>query len=141
MKKILSLIAVMLCAMVQLHADKIEVSTVLPDAGNPEHVYTMNNGGGIYANGLTAPTQTAENYGLFAFYEVEGKPGAYYIYSHSAKKWLTYTVASSYANKTNFVKMSDTKNTKAYFKVTNFSGDNYEIRPYTSSGSNNPFCS
>ena len=139
MKKILSLIAVMLCAMVQLHADKIEVSTILPDAGNPEHVYTMNNGGGIYANGLTAPTQTAENYGLFAFYEVEGKPGAYYIYSHSAKKWLTYTVASSYANKTNFVKMSDTKNTKAYFKVTNFSGDNYEIRPYTSSGSNDKY--
>ncbi len=139
MKKILSLIAVMLCAMVQLHADKIEVSTILPDAGNPEHVYTMVNGNGAYSNGLTAPTQTAENYGLFAFYAVEGKAGAYYIYSQTAKKWLTYTVASSYNNGKDFVKMSATKNEKAYFKLNNYSGDFYDIRPYTSSGSNDKY--
>ena len=139
MKKILSLIAVMLCAFVQLHADKIEVSTTLPDVGKPEHVYTMVNGNGAYSNGLTAPTQTAENYGLFAFYAVEGKAGAYYIYSQTAKKWLTYTVASSYNNGKDFVKMSATKNEKAYFKLNNYSGDFYDIRPYTSSGSNDKY--
>lgn len=139
MKKFFSLIAVLLCAVTQMQADKIEVSSTMPDVGRPEHVYTMVNGNGAYSNGLTAPTQTAENYGLFAFYAVEGKTGAYYIYSHSAKKWLTYTQAASYNNGKNFVKMSDTQNAKSYFKVTNYSGDLYEIRPYTTSGSNDKY--
>lgn len=139
MKKIFSLIAALLCASVQLQADKIEVSTTLPDVGKPEHVYTMVSGNGIYSNGLTAPTQTAENYGLFAFYAVDGKAGAYYIYSHSAKKWLTYTPAASYSNGKDFVKMADAKNEKAYFKVSNYSGELYEIRPYTTSGGNDKY--
>ena len=36
-------------------AEKIQPSTTFPDKGVPEHVYTMMNGNGVYANGLTAP--------------------------------------------------------------------------------------
>ena len=119
-------------------ADKVQPSVTMPDGGKPEHVYTMKNGNDVYSNALTAPTQTAENYGLFAFYEAEAD-GAYYIYSHTAKKWLTYTKAASYANGKDFVKFSDTKVEGAYFKVTNYAADNYELQPYTTSGTNDKY--
>ena len=139
MKKIFTLIAVALCVSAQVFADKVVASTVLPDAGKPEHVYTMKNANDVYSNALTAPTRTAENYGLFAFYAVEGKADAYYIYSTKAEKWLTYTAAASYNNGKDFVKMSATKGADDYFKVNNFSGDFYEIRPYTTSGGNDKY--
>ena len=116
-------------------ADKIESSATLPNAGKPEHVYTMMNGNNVYVSGLTAPTQNAANYGQFAFYAVSGVDGAYYIYSHTAKKWLTYVKAASYNNGKDFVKMSDAKEEGAYFKVNNYDGDLYEMQPYTTSGS------
>ena len=119
-------------------ADKVQPSATMPDGGKPEHVYTMMNGNNVYSNALTAPTQTAENYGLFAFYEAEAD-GAYYIYSHTAKKWLTYTKAASYSNGKDFVKFSDTKVEGAYFKVTNYAADNYELQPYTTSGTNDKY--
>ena len=119
-------------------ADKVQPSVTMPDGGKPEHVYTMKNGNDVYSNALTAPTQTAENYGLFAFYEAE-VDGAYYIYSHTAKKWLTYTKAASYSNGKDFVKFSDTKVEGAYFKVTNYAADNYELQPYTTSGTNDKY--
>ncbi len=119
-------------------ADKVQPSATMPDGGKPEHVYTMKNGNDVYSNALTAPTQTAENYGLFAFYEAE-VDGAYYIYSHTAKKWLTYTKAASYSNGKDFVKFSDTKVEGAYFKVTNYADDNYELQPYTTSGTNDKY--
>ena len=61
MKKFFTLIAAMICASTQMMADKVVASTVLPDAGKPEHVYTMKNANGVFSNALTAPTQTAEN--------------------------------------------------------------------------------
>ena len=115
-------------------ADKIQPSTTLPDQGKPEHVYTMKNGNNVYANGLTAPTQTEANYGQFAFYAVDGVNGAYYIYSHTAEKWLTYTKAASYDNKKDFVKMAATKEADDYFHVENYAGDFYQIRPYNTTG-------
>ncbi len=133
MKKFLSLLLVSLCA-VTAWAGKIETSTTLPDAGKPEHVYTMVNANGLYANAITAPTQTAENYGLFAFYAVDGVDNAYYVYSHSAKKWLSYTKAGSYNNGTNFVKVSDAKVEGAYFKFDNYNADFYQISPFTTAG-------
>ena len=133
MKKILTLLAVVLCASAHLRADKIEASVTWPDQGKPEHVYTMMNGNNVYANGLTAPTQTVANYGQFAFYPA-GVEGAYYIYSHTAKKWLTYEKAGSYENCRNFVKMGDAKVEGAYFKVENYADDFYQIAPYNTSG-------
>ena len=128
----------MLCLLLGLVCNvvwaQMQPSTILPDKGKPEHVYTMMNGNNVYANGLTAPTQTAENYGLFAFYAVDGVDGAYYIYSHTAKKWLTYTKAASYSNSKDFVKMGDDKVEGAYFKVEKYSGELYQMMPYNTSG-------
>ncbi len=138
MKKIFTLLTVMLCASVHLMADKIEASVTLPDAGKPEHVYTMMNGNNVYVNALTAPTQTEANYGQFAFYSA-GIEGAYYIYSHTAKKWLSYTKAASYSNGKDFVKMVDAKVEGAYFKVDNYADDNYQLQPYTTSGGNDKY--
>lgn len=98
MKKLIASLLLMVSAIAPLMADKIAASVTIPGEGKPEHVYTMMNGNNVYSNALTAPTQTAENYGLFAFYAVEGSADSYYIYSHSAKKWLTYTKAASYNN-------------------------------------------
>ena len=67
----------------------------------------MVSGAGYYANSLTAPTQTADNYGLFAFYAVDGTDNAFYIYSYKARKWLSFTNAGSYRNGPDFVHMTD----------------------------------
>ena len=135
MQRFFSFAVMFAAAVAQAYADKVETSTILPNAGNPEHVYTMMNGNDIMANGNTAPTQVEANYGKFAFYAVDGKQGAYYIYSCTAKKWLSYQPGSYYTSKTGFVQLSDSKQANAYFKVNNYSGDNYEIQPYTTSGS------
>ena len=115
-------------------AEKIQPSTTLPDKGKPEHVYTMKNGNNKYANGETAPTDSEAEYGQFAFYAVNDVDGGYYIYSHTAKKWLTYDKADSYNNGANFVKMSDTKGDDDYFNVNNYTGDFYQIAPYNTTG-------
>ena len=129
MKKYFSLMALLLCFAGQAWADKIEASTTDPSNGKPEHLYTMVSGNGYYANGYTAPTQTDENKALFAFYSA-GVSDAYYIYCYTSRKWLSYTKAASYSNKTGFISLSDSKTTGAYFKCRNYSGDNYDIAPY-----------
>ena len=129
MKKYFSLMALLLCFAGQAWADKIEASSTDPSNGKPEHLYTMVSGNGYYANGYTAPTQTDENKALFAFYSA-GVSDAYYIYCYTSRKWLSYTKAASYSNKTGFISLSDSKTTGAYFKCRNYSGDNYDIAPY-----------
>ena len=133
MKKYFSLMALLLCFTGQAWADKIEASTTDPSNGKPEHLYTMVSGNGYYANGYTAPTQTDENKALFAFYSA-GVSDAYYIYCYTSRKWLSYTKAASYSNKTGFISLSDSKTTGAYFKCNNYSGDNYDIAPYNLTG-------
>ena len=139
MKKILTLLVVMVSAIAPSMAEKMQPSVTLPENGRPEHVYNMTSGNGVTSNALTAPTQTAANYGQFAFYAVDGVDGAYYIYSRTVNKWLSYTKAASYNDGKDFVKMSGTKVEGAYFKVTNYSGDNYQIQPYTTSGTVNKY--
>ena len=133
MKKYFSLMALLLCFAGQAWADKIEASTTDPSNGKPEHLYTMVSGNGYYANGYTAPTQTDENKALFAFYSA-GISDTYYIYCYTSRKWLSYTKAASYSNKTGFISLSDSKTTGAYFKCRNYSGDNYDIAPYNLTG-------
>ena len=132
MKKFFSLVLAALCLSTQAYADKLTASATLPSEGKPEHVYTMVSGNGVYAGPTTAPA-TDEN-GLFAFYAVDGVEGAYYIYSHSAKQWLGYEKAASYNNGKGFVILSDTQVEGAYFNVNNYSGDNYQIAPYNTTG-------
>lgn len=112
----------------------IKVSTTQPGVGKPEHLYTMVSGNGIYANGMTGTTRTESKYGQFAFYET-GTAGQYFIYSYTAKKWVSYTQASSYSEgTTNFVKMSDQKSETSKFIVNEYATDKYQIQPVTSSG-------
>ena len=132
MKKLFSFLATLLCFTAPLLAEKVQVSTTLPSAGQPEHLYTMVNGNGLYANMNTAPTQTAENYGLFAFYAADDKDGAYYIYSYSAQKWLSYEKKSGYSNGTGFVQLTAEKTAGAYFDLNNYADDFYQIAPYNS---------
>ena len=139
MKKSLSLLLLAVCSVIQLMAAQIVGSSVLPDAGRPDHLYTMVSGNGYYANAVTAPTQTKDNYGLFAFYEVDGVSNAYYVYSYKAKKWLGYDAAAAYSNGTGFVKLTDQKPEGRYFKMNNFSGDYWELQPYTTSGGNDKY--
>ena len=135
MKKMGSLFALLFGTSLSVWADRIVVSTTAPDGQTrPEHLFTMQSGNGFFANATTAPTQTETNQGLFAFYAVPNKAGAYYIYSHSAKKWLSYQRSASYSNGLSFVKMTPKQEEKAYFKVHAYAGDNYEIQPYTTSG-------
>ncbi len=139
MKRFLLLFLGIVCASAQMMADKIVASTTLPGDGKPEHVYTMMNGNNVFANATTAPTNVEANYGTFAFYAVDGVAGAYYIYSQKAQKWLGYTKAESYSNGKDFIKLSDTQVEGAYFQLNNYSGDLYEIRPYTTSGGNDKY--
>ena len=127
------LLTIFVAATAQLMADKIQASDTWPNGTNrPEHVYTMTSGNNVVSNGLTAPTQTAENYGLFAFYAVEGVENAYYMYSYTANKWVSYTVAESYTDGKNFVKMTNAKVEGAYFKFDCYDGTHYQISPYKS---------
>ncbi len=117
---------------------QISVSTTLPSAGKPEHLYTMVNGNSVYANGKTGTTKTEANYGQFAFYASD-TDGQYYIYSYTAGKWLSYTVASSYSNQTNFVSLVDDKSNGQAFIVNNYSGSLYQLQPITSSATGDKY--
>lgn len=139
MKKIFTLMAAFLCLMTQAWADKVVGSTTLPENGRPEHIYTMRNGNSLYCGKTTAPTETEANYAQFAFYAVDGKANAFYIYNRSNGKWLTYDKASSYSNCQDFVKFADSKASANYFIVNNYSGDNYEIQPVTTYNSGNKY--
>ncbi len=138
MKKPFLFLLMSLCAVASVMAEKVKPSETMPDKGRPEHVYTMKNGNDVFSNATTAPTQSEENYGTFAFYAVDGVADAYYIYSEKAEKWLSYTKAASYSNGKDFVKLTADK-PAVYFKLNNYSGDNYEIRPYTTSGGNDKY--
>ena len=120
-------------------ADEVKVSTTLPSEGRPEHLYTMLNGQGHYADAQTAPANSAEEYGLFAFYAVSGKTDAYNIYSYKANKWLIYTKAASYDNGKGFVRLSNSRLSNYYFVFNNYEGDYYEISPVTSSGTTDKY--
>ena len=138
MKRLFTLLALVL-GFVSLTSAQVQPSTVQPSEGRPDHLYTMVSGGGYYVNALTAPTQTEENYGLFAFYAVPGKTNTYYIYSYKASKWVSFTPAASYSNKKDFVQMTDNKVEGAYFIVKNYAGTNFEIQPVTTGGSGDKY--
>ena len=48
MKRIMTFWVVVASAMAPIMADKVQPSLTLPDAGKPEHVYTMMNGNNVY---------------------------------------------------------------------------------------------
>lgn len=124
----------------------MQASSTDPSQGRPEFAYTINNvnvlDGGVIDYGywnvnLYSVRNTPANAAAFAFYAVAGKPNTYYIYNYSAKKWVTYDLATSYNNGQGFLKLSDTKTEGCYFEITSCTKDThsgYQMRPYASDG-------
>lgn len=142
-------ILVLLFAMAAQHANAentltLEASTSMPGLDSePEHVYVLKNLNGVYWRTDLRPTTSLSDLGQYAFYAVEGKTDAYYIYDCSAGRWLTYTVKDSYGaaqkgtGSTNYVSLSEEKNADAYFLVSSNakSGNNgYQIELVTTTG-------
>lgn len=124
----------------------MQASSTDPSQGRPEFAYTINNvnvlDGGVIDYGywnvnLYSVRNTPANAASFAFYAVAGKSNTYYIYNYSAKKWVTYDLATSYNNGQGFLKLSDTKTEGCYFEITSCTKDThsgYQMRPYASDG-------
>lgn len=123
----------------------LQASSTDPSQGRPEFAYTINNVNAIdgaadygYWNvNLYSALNSPANAAAFAFYTVAGKSNTYYIYNYSAKKWVTYDLATSYNNMKGFLKLSDTKTEGCYFEITSCTKDThsgYQMRPYASDG-------
>lgn len=123
----------------------LQASSTDPSLGRPEFAYTINNVNAIdgaadygYWNvNLYSVINSPANAAAFAFYAVAGKSNTYYIYNYSAKKWVTYDLATSYNNMKGFLKLSDTKVEGCYFEITSCTKDThsgYQMRPYASDG-------
>lgn len=125
----------------------LQASSTEPSLGRPEFAYTINNVN-VLNNGATidygywnvnlySVVNSPANAASFAFYAVAGKSNTYYIYNYSAKKWVTYDLATSYDNTKGFLKLSDTKTEGCYFEITSCTNDThsgYQMRPYASGG-------
>lgn len=131
MRKLFFFIAFLCCVVTQLKADVIQPSTT---PYYPEHVYTMMNANGWYANATTHGTQTASEAGHFAFYPVSGVENAYYIYNVDNNQWLTYTKAASYSNTRNFISMNSSFGIDDYFYLNERQTGYYDIAPYNNTG-------
>lgn len=124
----------------------LQASSTDPSQGRPEFAYTINNVNvlngttidyGYWNVNLYSVVNSPANAASFAFYAVAGKSNTYYIYNYSAKKWVTYDLATSYDNTKGFLKLSDTKTEGCYFEITSCTNDThsgYQMRPYASDG-------
>lgn len=125
----------------------MQASSTDPSLGKPEFAYTINNVNvldngntidyGYWNVNLYSVRNSPANAASFAFYAVAGKSNTYYIYNYSAKKWVTYDLATSYDNTKGFLKLSDTKTEGCYFEITSCTNDThsgYQMRPYASDG-------
>lgn len=124
----------------------LQASSTDPSLGRPEFAYTINNVNvlngttidyGYWNVNLYSVVNSPANAASFAFYAVAGKSNTYYIYNYSAKKWVTYDLATSYNNMKGFLKLSDTKTEGCYFEITSCTNDThsgYQMRPYASDG-------
>lgn len=102
----------------------------------PEHVFTMRNANNNYVNSNLYCATSASDYAKFAFYEVSGKPNAYYIYNYSAKKWLKYTTSATYTKGKDFVSNGE-KSERSEFYITSTAKDGVkgvQIQPYNAAG-------
>ena len=131
----------------------LQASSTEPSLGKPEFAYTINNVNvlngttidyGYWNVNLYSVVNSPANAASFAFYAVAGKSNTYYIYNYSAKKWVTYDLATSYNNNMKgFLKLSDTKTEGCYFEITSCTNDThsgYQMRPYASDGTIDEDC-
>lgn len=122
------------CTVLGVRADILQPSVTLPADGKPEHLYTMVNGNKWYLNANTSPTQTEDNYALFAFYAVEGTADAYYIYNYTAGKWLNYAKAESYSNGVAFVTLGTSRVDGVYWAYSSTASGDAQFQPYNTTG-------
>ena len=115
-------------------AADLAASTTLPADGTPEHVFTIKSANGNHMNGQTCPTMTYEKYGKFAFYAVKDKIDAYYIYSTTEKKWITYATADEYQSGKAFVTLGTEKDDACYFFASKTDDGAYDFAPATAGG-------
>lgn len=102
----------------------------------PEHVFTMRNANNNYVNSNLYCATSTSDYAQFAFYEVSGKTSAYYIYNHSAKKWLKYTTSATYEAGKDFVSNGE-KSERSEFYITSTAKNGVngvQIQPYNAAG-------
>lgn len=131
----------------------LQASSTDPSLGKPEFAYTINNVNvlngttidyGYWNVNLYSVVNSPANAASFAFYAVAGKSNTYYIYNYSAKKWVTYDLATSYNNDMKgFLKLSGTKTEGCYFEITSCTNDThsgYQMRPYASDGTIDEDC-
>lgn len=124
----------------------LQASSTDPSLGRPDFAYTINNVNvlsdgtldyGYWNVNLYSVVDKPANAAAFAFYAVAGKSNTYYIYNYSAKKWVTYDLATSYNSGQGFLKLSDTKTEGCYFEITSCTKNThsgYQMRPYASDG-------
>lgn len=124
----------------------MQASSTDPSLGRPDFAYTINNVNvlsdgtldyGYWNVNLYSVVDKPANAAAFAFYAVAGKSNTYYIYNYSAKKWVTYDLATSYNSGQGFLKLSDTKTEGCYFEITSCTKNThsgYQMRPYASDG-------
>ena len=135
MRKTLLLLAMFIAfSSAQGFAADLAASTTLPADGTPEHVFTIKSANGNHMNGQTCPTMTYEKYGKFAFYAVKDKIDAYYIYSTTEKKWITYATADEYQSGKAFVTLGTEKDDACYFFASKTDDGAYDFAPATAGG-------
>lgn len=135
MRKTLLLLAMFIAfSSAQGFAADLVASTTLPADGTPEHVFTIKSANGNHMNGQTCPTMTYEKYGKFAFYAVKDKIDAYYIYSTTEKKWITYATADEYQSGKAFVTLGTEKDEACYFFASKTDDGAYDFAPATAGG-------
>ena len=135
MRKILSLTFLMLALIVCTAWAQDITDPIIPSTDGNETVYYIKCHDGNYFDSNTSPTQTADNYGEFALYKVDGVADAYYIKCVSTGKWLTYDNTKTGNDGKGFVQFSDTRGN--YFNIAIAARGEYysfRIRPYNDNG-------
>lgn len=140
MKKLLLLFAVLLSTVsAWAQSFTLQKST---DKGNPEYQYFIQNANSVFMDSQTSfvSAEKSNSSGKFAFfaYDADGATeNDVLIYSIDANKWVSYTKADSYDNKTDFVELEENKedaNPWRFSKNTNGSEAVYQFAPHNSTG-------
>ena len=137
MKKLLFLFAVLLTSVgAWAQTFTLQKST---DEGNPEYQYFIQNANSVFMDSQTSFVSAAKSNssGKFAFFAYGATENDVLIYSIDANKWVSYTKAGSYDNKTDFVELEENKeNANPWRFSENINGHEavYQFAPHNNGG-------
>ena len=133
MKKLFTLLTMLLIGIVSSWADGLKVSTTENSSAEYQYKIFCRAASSYYLGNTTNATNSGKDYGLFAFYADESGnyTNGYYIYSIFEGKWVTYTASSGYSAGKTKISLSSEKPTVPW----NIAADNtdnkyYDIRPF-----------